>query len=120
VESDTRRPGCRPRFVGDRLHALWITPYGVMKAALRNNAVVGTRSVDGKPMTTVAFRRARPVSRDGLPRRRPRRARRVAHPRSGAGRDRRRDDLRKLRRLRRIRVSRSAYASRRAASRSWT
>jgi glyoxylase-like metal-dependent hydrolase (beta-lactamase superfamily II) len=44
-----------PRFVGDRVHALWITPYGVLKAALRNNAKVGTRTVDGKSITTVAF-----------------------------------------------------------------
>jgi glyoxylase-like metal-dependent hydrolase (beta-lactamase superfamily II) len=44
-----------PRFVVDRLHQLWITPYGVLKAALRNNAKVGTRTVDGKAMTTLTF-----------------------------------------------------------------
>ena len=38
------RPGRRrlpgPRFVGDRVHQLWITPHGVVKAALRNNATL--------------------------------------------------------------------------------
>jgi glyoxylase-like metal-dependent hydrolase (beta-lactamase superfamily II) len=48
-------PAAGPRFVVDRIHALWITPYGVLKAALRNNAQVGTRKVGGRPMTTVAF-----------------------------------------------------------------
>ena len=48
-------PAPGPRFVVDRVHQLWITPYGVMKAALRNNATVGTRTVDGKAMTTLTF-----------------------------------------------------------------
>ncbi|MBC7780193.1 MAG: MBL fold metallo-hydrolase [Proteobacteria bacterium] len=29
-----------PRFVADRIHQLWITPHGALKAAMRNNAVV--------------------------------------------------------------------------------
>ncbi len=48
-------PAAGPRFVADRIHSLWITPYGVLKAALRNNAKVGTRKVGGKSMTTIAF-----------------------------------------------------------------
>ena len=48
-------PAAGPRFVVDRVHSLWITPYGVLKAALRNDAKVSTRTVDGKAMTAVAF-----------------------------------------------------------------
>jgi glyoxylase-like metal-dependent hydrolase (beta-lactamase superfamily II) len=44
-----------PRFVMDRYHALWTTPYGVMRAALRNDAKVATRSVDGRTVTTLTF-----------------------------------------------------------------
>lgn len=28
-----------PRFISDRVHQLWITPHGVIKAAIRNNAI---------------------------------------------------------------------------------
>jgi glyoxylase-like metal-dependent hydrolase (beta-lactamase superfamily II) len=31
-----------PRFVADRVHQLWITPHGALKAAQRNNATVST------------------------------------------------------------------------------
>jgi glyoxylase-like metal-dependent hydrolase (beta-lactamase superfamily II) len=48
-------PAPGPRYVDDRVHALWITPYGVLKAALRNDAKVGSRTVGGKSMTTLAF-----------------------------------------------------------------
>ena len=48
-------PAPGPRYVADRVHALWITPYGVLKAALRNDAKVGTRAVGRKSMTTLAF-----------------------------------------------------------------
>ncbi len=48
-------PAPGPRFVGDRVHQLWITPYGVMRAALRNDAKVGTHMLDGKSMTTLSF-----------------------------------------------------------------
>src|SRR4051794_26135056 len=51
-------PAAGPRFIVDRVHQLWITPYGVLKAALRNDAKVGTRTVEGKPMTTVSFTEA--------------------------------------------------------------
>ena len=40
----TVAPG--PRFVADRLHQLWITPHGVLKAAMRNNASA-RRGADG-------------------------------------------------------------------------
>jgi glyoxylase-like metal-dependent hydrolase (beta-lactamase superfamily II) len=36
------QPG--PRFVGDRMHQLWITPHGVLKAAQRNKAAAHERS----------------------------------------------------------------------------
>ena len=39
-------PAPGPRFVADRLHQLWITPHGVLKAAQRNNASV-KRNADG-------------------------------------------------------------------------
>ena len=48
-------PAAGPRFVVDRIHALWITPYGVLKAALRNNAKVGSATIDGKAVTTASF-----------------------------------------------------------------
>jgi len=48
-------PAPGPRFVVDRFHQLWITPYGVLKAALRNDAKVATRLLDGRSMTTIAF-----------------------------------------------------------------
>ena len=44
-----------PRFVADRVHQLWITPYGVLRAALRNGAKVDTRTVAGKTLTAIAF-----------------------------------------------------------------
>jgi glyoxylase-like metal-dependent hydrolase (beta-lactamase superfamily II) len=40
----TATPG--PRFVADRVHQLWITPHGVLKAAARNNASA-RRAADG-------------------------------------------------------------------------
>lgn len=48
-------PAAGPRFTMDRVHQLWLTPYGVIKAALRNNAKIGTARVDGTSMTTVSF-----------------------------------------------------------------
>jgi glyoxylase-like metal-dependent hydrolase (beta-lactamase superfamily II) len=41
--------------VGDRLHQLWITPQGVIKAAIKHNATVQTQTEDGKKMTVVSF-----------------------------------------------------------------
>ena len=48
-------PAAGPRFVSDRVHQLWITPYGVIKAALRNNARTATHGHGGKVYTTVTF-----------------------------------------------------------------
>jgi glyoxylase-like metal-dependent hydrolase (beta-lactamase superfamily II) len=47
---DTATPG--PRFVADRMHQLWITPHGALKAAQRNNASA-RRSMDGS--STLSF-----------------------------------------------------------------
>jgi glyoxylase-like metal-dependent hydrolase (beta-lactamase superfamily II) len=41
--------------VADRLHQLWITPYGVMKAAMKHNATVQAQTEGGKKMTTISF-----------------------------------------------------------------
>jgi predicted aspartyl protease len=46
----TATPG--PRFVTDRLHQLWITPHGVLKAAMRGSA---RASADDAGVTRVAF-----------------------------------------------------------------
>jgi glyoxylase-like metal-dependent hydrolase (beta-lactamase superfamily II) len=40
-----------PRFVADRVHQLWITPHGVVKAAMKNNAV----AQPGKSPAAVSF-----------------------------------------------------------------
>ncbi len=47
------QPG--PRFVVDRLHQLWVTPHGVIKAAQRNNATVEFKTVGGKSLALVSF-----------------------------------------------------------------
>ena len=47
------QPG--PRFVVDRLHQLWVTPHGVIKAAQRNNATVEFKTVGGKSLAAVTF-----------------------------------------------------------------
>ena len=41
--------------VADRQHQLWITPHGVIKAAIKHNATVETQTVDGKKITVVSF-----------------------------------------------------------------
>jgi len=41
--------------VADRQHQLWITPHGVMKAAMKNNATVQAQTEGGKKMTTISF-----------------------------------------------------------------
>jgi glyoxylase-like metal-dependent hydrolase (beta-lactamase superfamily II) len=41
--------------VADRLHQLWITPHGVIKAALAHNATVQSRAEGDKKLTIVAF-----------------------------------------------------------------
>jgi glyoxylase-like metal-dependent hydrolase (beta-lactamase superfamily II) len=39
----------------DRLHQLWITPHGLIKAAMAYNATVQAQTEGGKKMTTIAF-----------------------------------------------------------------
>src|SRR5215813_3656465 len=41
--------------VTDRLHQLWITPHGVIKAAMKHNATVETQTEGGKKMTIISF-----------------------------------------------------------------
>ena len=38
-----------------RVHDLWTTPHGVIKAAMANNATAAIRMMDGKAMTAVSF-----------------------------------------------------------------
>jgi glyoxylase-like metal-dependent hydrolase (beta-lactamase superfamily II) len=44
-----------PVALDERLHDLWTTPHGVLKAAQRNGARADTRSLDGRTFTTLAF-----------------------------------------------------------------
>jgi glyoxylase-like metal-dependent hydrolase (beta-lactamase superfamily II) len=39
----------------DRAHQLWITPHGVIKAAMKHNATVQAQTEGGKKMTTISF-----------------------------------------------------------------
>ena len=39
----------------DRLHQLWITPHGLIKAAMAHHATVQVQTAGGKKMTTIAF-----------------------------------------------------------------
>jgi len=41
--------------VTDRLYQLWITPHGVIKAAMKHNATVQAQTEGGKKMTTISF-----------------------------------------------------------------
>jgi len=43
-----------PRFVTDRVHQLWITPHGAIKAAMKNKAVLKKGGGKG-PLTAVSF-----------------------------------------------------------------
>ena len=40
---------------GDRLHQLWITPHGVIKAASKHNATIETQMEGSKKMTIISF-----------------------------------------------------------------
>jgi glyoxylase-like metal-dependent hydrolase (beta-lactamase superfamily II) len=44
-----------PRFVVDRVHQLWITPQGVLKAAMRNNATVRQETRNGQAYSVASF-----------------------------------------------------------------
>ncbi len=48
-------PAPGPRFVTDRVHQLWITPHGVIKAAMKNNAALNWRTEGGKSIAAVSF-----------------------------------------------------------------
>ena len=45
----------RPWNVEDRTHQVWITPHGLVKAALRNNASLQWTEEGGKPFAAVSF-----------------------------------------------------------------
>src|SRR6266850_3517795 len=47
------QPG--PRFVTDRTHQLWITPHGVIKAALKNKAALKWQTEGGKSIAAASF-----------------------------------------------------------------
>jgi len=47
------QPG--PRFVADRVHQLWVTPHGVIKAAMKHNAKLSFASRGGKSLAAVSF-----------------------------------------------------------------
>jgi glyoxylase-like metal-dependent hydrolase (beta-lactamase superfamily II) len=49
-------PSAGPRFVADRVHQLWITPHGALKAAARNRAAAQTRNEGGASVTALKFR----------------------------------------------------------------
>ena len=49
----TAQPGAR--FVVDRVHQLWITPHGVLRAARKNNATVTFQTRNGKSWAAVSF-----------------------------------------------------------------
>jgi glyoxylase-like metal-dependent hydrolase (beta-lactamase superfamily II) len=44
-----------PAAVSDRLHQLWVTPHGVLKAAITRNATVQTRPEGDRKLTAIAF-----------------------------------------------------------------
>src|SRR4051794_1150486 len=48
-------PAAAPVAVADRLHQLWITPHGILKAAVKNNAAIEAKSDGSKKTTTVSF-----------------------------------------------------------------
>jgi glyoxylase-like metal-dependent hydrolase (beta-lactamase superfamily II) len=48
-------PAATPRDVPNRVHDLWITPHGVIKAAMKNNATLEFRSVGGREVAAVSF-----------------------------------------------------------------
>jgi len=51
VAGNAPAPG--PRYLADRIHQLWITPHGALKAAMKNRASARTQKTNG--FTTVAF-----------------------------------------------------------------
>jgi glyoxylase-like metal-dependent hydrolase (beta-lactamase superfamily II) len=53
VAANNPVPG--PRFVMDRIHQLWITPHGVIRAAMKNNATVSFETKNGRSVAAVKF-----------------------------------------------------------------
>ncbi len=51
-------PAGNPRFVPERIHELWISPHGVLKAAIKNNATLEFKTVGGRSMAAVSFTEA--------------------------------------------------------------
>ncbi len=48
-------PSAAPVALQGRVHDLWTTPHGVIKAAQRNQATASTRMVEGRSLTAIAF-----------------------------------------------------------------
>jgi glyoxylase-like metal-dependent hydrolase (beta-lactamase superfamily II) len=44
-----------PVAIDERIHDLWTTPHGALRAALRNGATLSQRSIDGKTVQAVSF-----------------------------------------------------------------
>jgi hypothetical protein len=44
-----------PRFVSDRMHQMWITPHGILKAAMKNDATLEFQTKAGKSVAAVRF-----------------------------------------------------------------
>jgi glyoxylase-like metal-dependent hydrolase (beta-lactamase superfamily II) len=44
-----------PRFVADRVHQMWITPHGALRAAMKNNATLQWQTKGGKSLAAVSF-----------------------------------------------------------------
>ena len=53
VTGGNTQPG--PRFVAARTHQLWITPFGALKAAIRNKGDLQFQTRDGKSLAAVTF-----------------------------------------------------------------
>jgi glyoxylase-like metal-dependent hydrolase (beta-lactamase superfamily II) len=51
----TPNPAASPVGLDARVHDLWTSPHGVLKAAAKNNPVVGRGAMDGQAMTTLEF-----------------------------------------------------------------
>lgn len=51
-------PAAAPLAVAGRVHDLWTSPHGVIKAAMKNGASARKVEVDGRPMTAVSFAQA--------------------------------------------------------------
>ena len=51
-------PQAAPLTVSGRVHDLWTSPHGIIKAALKNNATAQARNEGGKALTAVSFTQA--------------------------------------------------------------